>query len=397
VELLGSCTSDQDIVLVDGHGFDDSRDLFRGFSRTKDGLRKTLAQAAMMVDVGESKILEWKFPKPVQCIVPGQFSFTVVVENLADLVLGHGRRTLYPMFWTTRGECLIMAKPMLIWSKLRTTLEMIKFEHTVFALPFALIGALLASHGLPSAHQIGWIIAAMIGARSAAMAFNRIVDVKFDRLNPRTKSRALPAGTLSRQFAICFTIAMSALFIGSAWQLNRVCFYLSFPTLGILFFYSLTKRFTAWSHLFLGAAIGLAPLAAWLAIRGEFEWPPVLLSLAVMFWVAGFDVIYSLQDADFDRETRLFSLPSRWGIAPALHVSTAFHAITVVLLVITALLTNMGRVAFAGIAVVAVILFWEHRIVKPHDLSRVNVAFFSLNGYVSFLLLLTFATDILIR
>jgi len=290
-----------------------------------------------------------------------------------------------------------MAKSMLLWSKLRTTLEMIKFEHTVFALPFAMIGALLASHGLPSAHQLGWILAAMIGARSAAMAFNRIVDVKFDRLNPRTKSRALPAGTLSRRFAIGFTVAMSALFIGSAWQLNPICFYLSFPTLGILFFYSLTKRFTAWSHLFLGAAIGLAPLAAWLAIRGQFEWPPVLLSLAVMFWVAGFDVIYSLQDAEFDRETRLFSLPSRWGIAPALHISTAFHAVTVALLVLTAVLTDMGRVAFAGIAVVAAILFWEHRIVKPHDLSRVNVAFFSLNGYVSFLLLLTFATDILIR
>ena len=290
-----------------------------------------------------------------------------------------------------------MATPMLIWSKIRTTLEMIKFEHTVFALPFALIGALLASRGLPSAHQLGWIIAAMIGARSAAMAFNRIVDVKFDRLNPRTKSRALPAGTLSRRFAIGFTVAMSALFISSAWQLNPICFYLSFPTLGILFFYSLTKRFTEWSHLFLGAAIGLAPLAAWLAIRGRFEWPPVLLSLAVMFWVAGFDVIYSLQDTDFDRETRLFSLPSRWGIAPALHVSTAFHAVTVALLVLTAVLTDMGRVAFAGIAVVAAILFWEHRLVKPHDLSRVNVAFFSLNGYVSFLLLLTFATDILIR
>ena len=274
---------------------------------------------------------------------------------------------------------------------------MIKFEHTVFALPFALIGALLASRGLPSAHQLGWIIAAMIGARSAAMAFNRIVDVKFDRLNPRTKSRALPAGTLSRRFAIGFTVAMSVLFIWSAWQLNPICFYLSFPTLGILFFYSLTKRFTEWSHLFLGAAIGMAPLAAWLAIRGQFEWPPVLLSLAVMFWVAGFDVIYSLQDTDFDRETRLFSFPSRWGIAPALHVSTAFHSLTVALLVLTAVLTDMGRVAFAGIAVVAAILFWEHRIVKPHDLSRVNVAFFSLNGYVSFLLLLTFATDILIR
>jgi 4-hydroxybenzoate polyprenyltransferase len=216
-------------------------------------------------------------------------------------------------------------------------------------------------------------------------------------LNPRTKSRALPAGTLSRQFAIVFTAGMSALFVLSAWQLNPLCFYLSFPALGILLFYSFTKRFTALSHLFLGASIGLAPLAAWLAIRGQFAWPPVLLSLAVMFWVAGFDVIYSLQDADFDRTAKLFSLPARLGVAQSLRISTAFHAVTVALLAATALLTDLGRVAFAGIAVVAAILFWEHRIVKPHDLSRVNVAFFSLNGYVAFLLLLTFATDILIR
>jgi 4-hydroxybenzoate polyprenyltransferase len=290
-----------------------------------------------------------------------------------------------------------MSDPMWIWNKLKITLEMIKFEHTVFALPFALIGALLASHGLPSARQFGWILVAMVGARSAAMAFNRIVDVEFDRLNPRTKTRALPAGTLSRQFAIVFTIGMSALFILAAWELNPICFYLSFPALGILLSYSYTKRFTVWSHLFLGASIGLAPLAAWLAIQGQFAWPPVLLSLAVMFWVAGFDVIYALQDAEFDRSAKLFSLPSRVGIGPALHISTAFHAATVGLLVATAFMTQLGILAFAGIAVVAAILFWEHRIVKPNDLSRINVAFFSLNGYVSFLLLLTFAADILVK
>jgi 4-hydroxybenzoate polyprenyltransferase len=290
-----------------------------------------------------------------------------------------------------------MGARMPMWNKLKITLEMIKFEHTIFALPFALIGALLASHGLPTGHQIAWILTAMVGARSAAMAFNRIVDVQFDRLNPRTASRALPAGTLSRRFAVVFTVAMSALFILAAWQLNPLCFYLSFPLLGILLLYSYTKRFTVFSHLFLGASIGMAPLAAWLAIQGRFAWPPILLSLAVMFWVAGFDVIYSLQDAEFDRSSRLFSLPSRVGIAPALHISTAFHGATVGLLVATALMTNLGNVAFAGIAVVAAILFWEHRIVKPDDLSRVNVAFFSLNGYVSFLLLLTFATDILVK
>jgi 4-hydroxybenzoate polyprenyltransferase len=290
-----------------------------------------------------------------------------------------------------------MGARMRIWNKLKITLEMIKFEHTIFALPFALIGALLASHGLPTNHQIGWILTAMVGARSAAMAFNRLVDVRYDRLNPRTATRALPAGTLSRRFAVVFTGATSALFVLAAWQLNPLCFYLSFPLLGILLLYSYTKRFTVFSHLFLGASIGMAPMAAWLAIQGQFAWPPILLSLAVMFWVAGFDVIYSLQDAEFDRSARLFSLPSRVGIAPALHISAAFHGATVGLLVATALMANLGNVAFAGIAVVAAILFWEHRIVKPDDLSRVNVAFFSLNGYVSFLLLLTFAADILGR
>lgn len=286
---------------------------------------------------------------------------------------------------------------MQIWQKLKTTLEMIKFEHTVFALPFAFIGALLAGNGLPTGRQIGWIVAAMVGARSAAMTFNRIVDLRYDRLNPRTEKRALPAGTLSMPFALGFTVLMSGLFVVAAAQLNPICFYLSFPTLGILLFYSYTKRFTALSHLFLGLAIGLAPLAAWLAVRGEFDWPPVLLSAAVMFWVAGFDVIYALQDMEFDRKSRLFSLPARLGPGPALTLSTLFHAATIGLLLATARWTQLGLVAYAGIAIVAAILFWEHRIVKPNDFSRVNVAFFSLNGYVSILLLVTFATDILIR
>ena len=286
---------------------------------------------------------------------------------------------------------------MQIWRKLRITLEMIKFEHTVFALPFAFIGALLAGRGLPTGWQILWIVLAMFGARSAAMTFNRIVDLRFDKVNPRTSTRALAAGTLSMPFAIGFTVIMSALMVFASAQLNPLCFYLSFPTLAILFFYSYTKRFTALSHLFLGLAIGLAPLAAWLAIRGAFAWPPVLLSAAVMFWVAGFDVLYSLQDEAFDRKAQLFSLPSRLGVGRALIVSTLFHAATVLLLLATALWTDSGIIAYAGIATVAGILFWEHRIVKPGDLSRVNVAFFSLNGYVSILLLLTFATDILLK
>ena len=286
---------------------------------------------------------------------------------------------------------------MLIWRKLKITLDMIKFEHTVFALPFALIGALLAQNGLPSTWQLFWIIAAMVGARSAAMTFNRIADLDIDRLNPRTRDRALPKGALSVSFAILFTTAASGLFIFAAWQLNALCFYLSFPALAILFLYSYTKRFTSLSHLVLGFAIGAAPLAAWLAIRGEFAAAPILLGGAVMFWIAGFDVIYSLQDAEFDRKSNLFSLPATVGIARALRISTLFHLATVALLFSTAIITGSGLIAYAGIGVVAAILYWEHRIVKPHDLSRVNVAFFNLNGYISLLLLITFATDILIR
>ena len=274
---------------------------------------------------------------------------------------------------------------------------MIKFEHTLFALPFAFIGALLARKGLPTLWQTMWILGAMVGARSAAMTFNRMADLHFDKSNPRTRGRALPRGILSMQFAALFTIAMSLLFVFSAWQLNPLCFYLSLPALAILFLYSFTKRFTSLSHLVLGFSIGCAPLAAWLAISGEFAWVPVLLSAAVMFWVAGFDVIYSLQDTDFDREANLFSLPSRLGAGPALKVSALFHVATVVLLVATGTLAGSGWVVYAGIAIVSGILVWEHGIVKPDDLSRVNVAFFNLNGYVSILLLLTFAGDILIR
>ena len=285
----------------------------------------------------------------------------------------------------------------MILRKLQITLDMIKFEHTIFALPFAFIGALLARKGLPTAWQLTWIVLAMIGGRSAAMTFNRIADVRYDRSNPRTRKRALPQGTLSMGFAVVFTIAMSLLFVFAAWQLNSLCFYLSFPTLAILLLYSYTKRFTWLSHVVLGFAVGCAPLAAWLAIDGEFAWPPVFLSGAVTFWVAGFDLIYALQDVEFDRKAKLFSLPSRYGVAPALRVSSVFHGATVILLIATAVITNLGWMAYAGIAVVASILYWEHRLVTPEDLSRIDVAFFNLNGYVSILLLLTFAGDILIR
>lgn len=273
---------------------------------------------------------------------------------------------------------------------------MIKFEHTVFALPFALISALLATHGLPERWKIVWILTALISARSAAMAFNRIVDYRFDKHNPRTKGRALVTKTLSMTFAIIFTVAMSIIFIASAWLLNPICFYLSFPTLAVLLLYSYTKRFTSSTHLILGFAIGLAPLGSWLAVNGTFALPPVLLGFAVMFWIAGFDIMYACQDLEFDRQTNLFSLPSRYGIKNALRISSWSHTATIALLLVIARETNLGIIAYTGILTAAVILYCEHRIVSPNDLSRVNVAFFNLNGYVSLLLLVTFTTDILI-
>ncbi len=280
-------------------------------------------------------------------------------------------------------------------SNLKTTLEMIKFEHTVFALPFALIATLMAADGLPGWDRLLWIVLSMFGARSAAMTFNRIVDLEFDAANPRTRIRALPAGKLTMSFAVSFTVAMSALFIVSAGMLNRLCLYLSVPVLAILFGYSYTKRFTSLSHLALGFAIGLAPLGAWVAIRGEFALTPMLLTGAVMFWIGGFDIIYACQDTAFDRKAKLFSMPSRWGAATALKVSSAFHVGTVFLLAGVARLGGLGILAYAGIASFAAILYWEHRIVRPDDLSRVNMAF-NLNGYVGLLLLAAIATDILI-
>ena len=284
----------------------------------------------------------------------------------------------------------------MLWHKLKITLQMIKFEHTVFALPFAFIAALLAEGGLPGSGQILWIVLAMVGARSAAMTFNRIVDLRYDAANPRTQKRALPTGRLSIGFALMFTIAMSALFVLSAAMLNRLCLYLSFPVLAILLLYSYTKRFTWLSHLVLGFAIGLAPLGAWLGVRPEFAITPVLLALTVMLWIAGFDIIYACQDTGFDQRFRLFSIPSRWGTPRALQVSSVLHVGTVVLLTTIAWRSNLGTVAYGGILLVAAILYWEHHIVRPDDMSRMNVAFFSLNGYVSLLLLAAFATDILL-
>ena len=280
-------------------------------------------------------------------------------------------------------------------AKIRLTLEMIKFEHSVFALPFALTGALLAVRGLPSWRQIFWIVVAMVGARSAAMTFNRIADLKLDALNPRTKSRPLPTGQLSLGFAVGFTVLACGVLVLAARQLNPLAFKLSPVAIALLFGYSYTKRFTWLSHVILGICLGLSPIAAWIALRGSISVSVLLLGAAVSLWTAGFDIIYACQDVEFDHALGLHSLPRRYGIPAALYVSAALHALTFVLLVAVAGMENLGWIALAGLVAVGVLLAYEHTIVKPHDLARVNAAFFTVNGYISLLFFFTWAADIL--
>ena len=280
-------------------------------------------------------------------------------------------------------------------TKIRLTFEMIKFEHSVFALPFALTGALLAVRGLPSWRQIFWITVAMVGARSAAMAFNRIADLKLDALNPRTKSRPLPAGQLSLGFAVGFTAMACGVLVLAARQLNPLAFKLSPVALALLFGYSYTKRFTWLSHVVLGICLGLSPIAAWIALRGSISVSVLLLGAAVSLWTAGFDIIYACQDVEFDRALGLHSVPRRYGIPAALYASAALHALTFVLLVAVAGMENLGWIALAGLVAVGVLLAYEHALVKAHDLSRVNAAFFTVNGYISLLFFFTWAADIL--
>ena len=287
----------------------------------------------------------------------------------------------------------------MIWRRLRLTLEMIKFEHSVFALPFALTGALLAfrQNGLESPgiwRQILWIVVAMVAARSAAMAFNRLIDAEIDARNPRTKMRALPAGVLSTKFAWCFTIAASLLLFFAAFELNSLCLRLSPLALAVLFFYSYTKRFTTFSHLVLGLSLGIAPAAAWIAVRGSLDPRILLLTAAVMFWTAGFDVIYSCQDYDFDREEGLWSIPRAVGIANALRVAKVLHVSMVLCLLALVYTLDLGALALAGVGAISALLIYEHSLVKANDLSRVNAAFFTMNGYVSVLFFLFWAADI---
>ena len=282
-------------------------------------------------------------------------------------------------------------------AKLRTTLEMIKFEHSIFALPFALTGAMLAVRGWPAWWQVLWLVVAMVGARSAAMTFNRIADLKLDALNPRTRMRALPTGQISLRFALGFTLLSCALLVLAARELNPLAFKLSPLALAVLLVYSYTKRFTVLSHIVLGACLGMSPIAAWIALRGNVSLSILLLGAAVTLWTAGFDIIYACQDVDFDHALGLYSVPKRYGIRSALYTSAILHVLMLGLLVSVARLENLGWVAMAGLIAVACLLTYEHALVKPSDLSRVNAAFFTVNGYVSVLFFVTWAVDILIH
>ena len=284
-------------------------------------------------------------------------------------------------------------------SRIRIVLEMIKFEHSIFALPFALVGALLAARaagGFPSWRQILWIVVAMVGARSAAMTMNRIADIEFDRHNPRTANRALPAGHLSLGFAWVFTIVAAAVLVLAAWRLNPLALELSPLALAILFVYSYTKRFTAWSHAVLGLCLGISPAAAWIAIRGSLDWRMLILCAAVTLWVGGFDVLYACQDVDFDHGAGLHSVPKKFGVASALQIARVMHLAMVALLVWLATTFHLAWPAWVGIAVVALLLGYEHSLVKPNDLSKMNAAFFTVNGYISLLFLLFWGAAVVV-
>jgi 4-hydroxybenzoate polyprenyltransferase len=278
------------------------------------------------------------------------------------------------------------------------TLEMIKIEHTLFALPFAFLGAVLAANGLPSFRQLLWITFAMIGARSTAMAFNRIVDREYDALNPRTSMRALPAGALSVGFVWTFTIVAAALFFLAAAMLNRLTLLLAPIALASVLLYSFTKRWTLLSHLLLGWCLSIAPTGAWIAVRGAFDSSvPLLLSLVVLLWTAGFDVLYACQDYDFDIEANLYSIPKRFGIARSLGIARALHAGAFAALVAVYWITKLGPLALAGVVATGALLIYQHRLVRADDLSRLNAAFFTTNAFVSVILLVTFGGAVIIR
>ena len=290
-----------------------------------------------------------------------------------------------------------MSRFTLFRRNIMVTLEMIKWEHSIFALPFALTGAMLAANGWPSLPKILLIVVCMVTARTAAMAFNRWADADLDAANPRTASRAIPAGLLSRRFVLFFWIASSALFLLAASQLNRLTLALSPLALAVVLLYSYTKRITRWSHLFLGLALGIAPTAAWVAVRGSLDPRILLLSLAVLFWTGGFDVLYACQDFEHDRRVGLNSIPQSVGLEGAFQIARAMHILMLLCLIWLGKLFAFGPIAWIGLALVAALLLYEHLIVSPRDLRRLNAAFFTLNGVISMLFFVAVAASILWR
>ena len=285
------------------------------------------------------------------------------------------------------------------FNKVRDLLEMIKFSHTVFAFPFALMGvvfASLASGRAPSAGQVFWVCLAMVGARTAAMGLNRIIDAGIDKDNPRTAGRHIPAGRISRPEAWLFVVAAVALLLLSAWMLNPLCFYLAPVALGFFVLYAYCKRFTSFAHIVLGICLAAAPIGAWIALRGDIGWPVLALGLAVLFWVAGFDIFYALQDVDFDRSKGLHSIPVRLGVKNAVFLGKIFHGLMVAFLLIIPLGLPLGWIYYLGVAVISGLIVYEHQLVKPDDLSRLDAAFFNMNGYISVTIFLFTLVDALL-
>ena len=284
-------------------------------------------------------------------------------------------------------------------AKLVALLEMIKFSHTVFAFPFALMGVVLASleqGRAPSIGQVFWICVAMVGARTGAMGLNRIIDAEIDAKNPRTAQRHIPAGQVHTSEAWVMVIAAFGLMLFAAWRLNPLCLILAPIAIFFLVLYSFCKRFTAMAHVVLGLCLAAAPVGAWIAVRGDIAWPVLALGLAVLFWVAGFDIFYALQDLDFDRSRGLYSIPARFGIERSLWIVRLFHVLMVLLLLSLGFVQGLGLIYLCGVFVVAVLLVYEHQLVKPDDLSRLDAAFFNMNGYISVTIFLFTLVDALV-
>lgn len=281
--------------------------------------------------------------------------------------------------------------------KIADFLKMIKIEHTLFALPFAFTGAVIAAGGLPSYSQIFWIIVAMVGARTGAMGLNRVIDAEIDKKNPRTASREIPSGKISKGESIVYIIISFLIYEFATLMLNKLCFYLSPIPLIIFITYSYTKRFTSLCHIVLGVALGLAPIGAWVAVAGNINTGIVIMGIGVLFWVSGFDIIYALQDIEFDKQEKLFSIPAFIGVKKSLILARCFHIISFILFLLTALLLNLGKLYLLGIFLSGIFMFFQHRVISENDLTRVNIAFFNLNAYISLTVFVFTTLDVFIR